>query len=88
MPGRKKGNFTQAGRILKLVQLFQSSRYGFTMAELAEKHGVTDRQMRRDLELLDGAGYTIEQSVADDGKLRHRFGPTGRRAVMLTMRER
>ena len=39
------------GRLLNLVPYLQS-RPGITLAEAAEDHGITDRQLRDDLELL------------------------------------
>jgi predicted DNA-binding transcriptional regulator YafY len=54
----------QLGRILKLIKLFEHSRYGYTIPELCKETKVTRRTLYRDLEMLEDAGYRF---VQEDG---------------------
>src|SRR5688572_20598588 len=86
--GRRQGKYRQATRVLQLVDFLRARRYGATLVELAEEMGVTDRQVRRDLEVLEEAGYEPELSLTGDGRTRVRLPSAQGRAVPLSVRER
>ncbi|MDH6244860.1 YafY family protein [Mycobacterium sp. OTB74] len=55
-----------ASRVLQLLGLLQSRRV-WTGAELAQRLGVTDRSVRRDIERLRALGYPVHASKGSDG---------------------
>ena len=57
----------QARRQWQLLTWLVSVRSGFTLAQLAEKAGVTARTIRRDLDVLIGAGFPIERNHEGEG---------------------
>ena len=54
---RRKERGRQLLRILKLIKLFEHSRYGLTIKELCKEMDVTRRTLYRDLDQLEEAGY-------------------------------
>lgn len=54
---RRKERGRQLLRILKLIKLFEHSRFGMTINELVREMDVTRRTLYRDLELMEDAGY-------------------------------
>ena len=54
---RRKERGRQLLRILKLIKLFEHSRYGLTINELCREMSVTRRTLYRDLEMVEEAGY-------------------------------
>ena len=73
--GRPAGTYTQAGRVLRLVELLDAPR---TLGELATLLAVTDRTVRRDLDVIasvvgltrDGDRYRVEsrRGAAEQGR--------------------
>ncbi|MDO7882403.1 helix-turn-helix transcriptional regulator [Salinibacterium soli] len=64
---------TTASRILSLLSLLQTHRH-WAGAELAERLGVTDRTLRRDIERLRDLGYRIESVPGAGGGYRLEAG--------------
>ncbi len=86
--GRRQGKYRQATRLLRLLEYLRSRRFGATLVELAEEFGVTERQIRRDVDALDEAGHAIEPSLTADGRARVQVSGVRARSVPLTLRER
>jgi predicted DNA-binding transcriptional regulator YafY len=86
--GRKAGNYAQAHRILNLLESLRSRRYGATYVALAEEFSVTERQIRRDLEVIDDAGYDLKREIGGDGRVAVKLAAAQARAVRLGQRER
>src|SRR5688500_10085396 len=85
MAGRKQGSYSQAMRLLRLLAFLQAQHYGCTIAQLAAEFGVTERQIRRDLDALEAAGHPTE--VVANGERRRRV--VGKpRGIVLTTREK
>ena len=76
MQRKERGN--QLRRLLKLLQLFQHSRFGLTLPELQKELGVTRRTIYRDLEMLEEAGYRFEKTGEAGAARKWRF-PAGLR---------
>ncbi|MBI2377286.1 MAG: WYL domain-containing protein [Deltaproteobacteria bacterium] len=87
MAGRKQGVYSQATRIIRLLEVLTSRGQGAALASLAEELGVSERQMRRDLAALRQAGYLIEDATID-GKIGVRLKEKRAGSVTLTLRER
>ena len=86
MSGRRRGQATQARRVLALRDLLSGRRALVSAAALAEQLGVSERQLRRDLTALESAGYPLERTLLDGrSAVRLEGGP---RTVPLTRRER
>lgn len=54
----------------QILQALESGRYGRTIQELADEHGVTTRTIRRDLDALEQAGFPLTSS---EGAGAHRW---------------
>jgi len=87
-PGRKRGSYRQAARILRLLEVLRTRRYGVAPGALADELEVTERQIRRDLVALGEAGHEVEVAPGPDGRARARLAEPGGRAVPLSLRER
>ncbi|MFW5876125.1 MAG: helix-turn-helix transcriptional regulator [Myxococcota bacterium] len=85
--GRRPKRYSQAARVLRLLDLLQAHHYGRTHADLADALGVSERQVRRDLAVLDEVGYGWER-VTLDGQVGARLMERGRKAIHLSLRER
>jgi predicted DNA-binding transcriptional regulator YafY len=64
---------TMPGRMLRLLSLMQGRR-DWTGPELAERLGVTDRTVRRDVERLRSLGYPVESMTGPAGGYQLRAG--------------
>ena len=64
--GRRKGSYSQAARVLRIVDYLRARRYGATVAEIAEEFEVSERQVRRDLAAIEEGGIVVERV---DGKV-------------------
>lgn len=62
---RQKGKYTQTARVLRLLDRLKGQPNGVTLASFAEELSVTVRQVRRDLETLEEAGYAWEHTTLD-----------------------
>jgi proteasome accessory factor B len=68
-------------RILKLIKLFEHSRYGLTIDELCREMEVTRRTLYRDLEMVEDAGYRFVKEGGGGGfSKKWRFPPGMRKA--------
>jgi len=54
----------------KLLQMLAESRFGILLTDLATQFEVSDRTIRRDLVLLQAAGFKIEELNGDQGRKR------------------
>lgn len=59
----------------KLLQMLAESRAGLRLAELATEFEVSDRSIRRDLAVLETAGFQIQEVVGDRGLKRWKMKP-------------
>ena len=78
---RRKERGRQLLRILKLIKLFEHSRYGMTINELCREMTVTRRTLYRDLEMVEDAGYRFVKEGGGGGfSKKWRFPPGMRKA--------
>jgi proteasome accessory factor B len=76
---RRKERGRQLLRILKLIKLFEHSRYGLTIKELCKEMDVTRRTLYRDLDLLEEAGYRFVKEGGGGGDSKKWRLPPGMR---------
>lgn len=72
---------------MRLAERLAGRRTGLRLVDLAEEFGVTDRQIRRDLEALSEAGYDVDLHV-HEGRAAVRLRDQRARALQVTRRER
>ncbi len=72
---RRKERGRQLLRVLKLIRLFEHSRFGLTVDELRRELGVTRRTVYRDLRLVEDAGYRFTKEGGGGLPKRWRFPP-------------
>jgi len=78
---RRKERGRQLLRVLKLIKLFEHSRYGMTINELCREMTVTRRTLYRDLEMVEDAGYRFVKEGGGGGlSKKWRFPPGMRKA--------
>ncbi|HLY72884.1 MAG TPA: transcriptional regulator [Planctomycetota bacterium] len=78
---RRKERGRQLLRVLKLIKLFEHSRYGMTINELCRETAVTRRTLYRDLEMVEDAGYRFVKDGGGGGlSKKWRFPPGMRKA--------
>jgi proteasome accessory factor B len=78
---RRKERGRQLLRVLKLIKLFEHSRYGLTINELCREMTVTRRTLYRDLEMIEDAGYRFVKEGGGGGfSKKWRFPPGMRKA--------
>lgn len=78
---RRKERGQQLLRILKLIKLFEHSRYGLTINELRREMNITRRTLYRDIEMIEDAGYRFVKEGGGGGySKKWRFPPGMRRA--------
>ena len=58
--GRRKGKYSQAVRVIKMLDRLRGRRFGCSLLDLAEEFNISERQVRRDLEVLTESGYALE----------------------------
>ena len=85
--GRRPKKYSQAARVLRLLDILRSHHYGVTLCELAKSLAVTERQIRRDLDAITEAGHAVERPQLE-GRAAARLVEAGRGAVRLSVRER
>jgi proteasome accessory factor B len=79
--GKRKERGRQLLRVLKLIKLFEHSRYGMTINELCREMSVTRRTLYRDLEMVEEAGYRFVKEGGGGGfSKKWRFPPGMRKA--------
>ena len=67
-PGRRPGRYTQAARVLSLYRLLARRRTGARLSELAAAFGISERQLRRDLEAIDAAAGPVLWDSDEEGR--------------------
>jgi len=78
---RRKERGRQLLRVLKLIKLFEHSRYGMTINELCREMTITRRTLYRDLEMIEDAGYRFVKEGGGGGfSKKWRFPPGMRKA--------
>jgi proteasome accessory factor B len=78
---RRKERGRQLLRILKLVKLFEHSKFGLTIPELCRECDVTRRTLYRDLDQMEDAGYRFVKEGGGGGDAKKwKFPPGMRRA--------
>jgi proteasome accessory factor B len=78
---RRKERGRQLLRMLKLIKLFEHSRYGLSLNELCREMTVTRRTLYRDLEMVEDAGYRFVKEGGGGGvSKKWRFPPGMRKA--------
>jgi predicted DNA-binding transcriptional regulator YafY len=87
MPGRKQGEYSQAARVIRMLDLLRGRRAPMLLEELATRFEVTPRQVRRDLHALEEAGHPLDASTVD-GRSAVRLDQREVAPVRLTLRER
>lgn len=85
--GRKPGKYSQAARVLRILDRIRGRRQGVPFAELASLFTVSEAQVRRDLMALEEAGYALEYTLVD-GRSAVRLHEPNSRGVPVTRRER
>ncbi len=78
---RRKSRGRQLLRVLKLIELFQHSKFGMTVEETRREMGVTRRTLYRDLEMIEDAGYRFEKIGGNGDVRKWRFPPGLRRSL-------
>jgi predicted DNA-binding transcriptional regulator YafY len=79
--GKRKERGRQLLRVLKLIKLFEHSRYGMTINELCREMTVTRRTLYRDLAMVEDAGYRFVKEGGGGGfSKKWRFPPGMRKA--------
>jgi len=76
-------------RRILILQTLSARREGVTARELTTEHGVNLKTIRRDLELLDRMGFTLEQKTGEGGRKFWKLSPEAWNppAIQLTMGE-
>lgn len=78
---KRKERGRQLQRILKLIKLFEHSKFGLTIPELCKELDVTRRTLYRDIDLLEDAGYRFIKEGGGGGDSKTwRLPPGMRRA--------
>ena len=85
--GRRKGKYTQAARVLRILDRIRGRRQGVPFSELASLFEVSEAQVRRDLMALEEAGYALEYLLRE-GRSAVRLLEASSRGVPITRRER
>jgi predicted DNA-binding transcriptional regulator YafY len=88
MAGRKGGAYKQTLRVLGMLDMLRGARHGVEVSRLAEELEVTERQIRRDLDALELAGYELERVQPESGSVRVRLADPQLRGIQITLRER
>ncbi|HEV3029023.1 MAG TPA: WYL domain-containing protein, partial [Planctomycetota bacterium] len=78
---KRKERGRQLLRVLKLIKLFEHSRYGMSIGELCREMSVTRRTLYRDIEMVEDAGYRFVKEGGGGGvSKKWRFPPGMRKA--------
>jgi predicted DNA-binding transcriptional regulator YafY len=83
--GRQKGKYSQGARLLVLLEYMRGRRM-VSIAELASEFEVSDRQVRRDLVMLEEAGHLVSYGKRDEESAAS-LVQSNSRSVPITRRE-
>ena len=86
-PGRRRGAYSQTERVLELLARLGARRAATRLEVLAAEVEVSEKQLRRDLAILEGAGHRLERTKVE-GRAAVRLARGGTAAIALTLRER
>lgn len=84
-PGRRKGAYTQAARVLSMLERVRAEGGPVSLAKLASEFGLSERQARRDIAMLVEAGHKVKTVLVDG---RSAVVATEPELVRLSARER
>ena len=85
--GRRRGKYSQAVRVIKMLDRLRGRRFGCSLADLAEEFNISERQVRRDLEVLTESGYALK-SVTISEKSGIALMQAAPSSLRLSVRER
>ena len=85
--GRRKGKYSQAVRVIKMLDRLRGRHFGCSLQDLADEFNISERQVRRDLEVLTESGYALDSVTVGDksGIALMQAAPT---SLRLSIRER
>jgi predicted DNA-binding transcriptional regulator YafY len=63
LPSHPRGRHHEITRQWEIIRTLEHATYGKSIRALAEQAGVTQRTVRRDLEVLEAAGFALEQKI-------------------------
>lgn len=86
--GRQPGKYAQATRLLRMLDELRVHHMGMSLPQLAERFGRSERNVRRDLEALEAAGYATETLRVPGERAHVRLCDPPLRSVQLSLRER
>ncbi len=84
-PGRRRGAYTQAARVLAILELVRREGAPVPLARIASQFGLSERQARRDVSMLAEAGHGVRTIIVEG---RSAVVSTEPDALQLTARER
>jgi predicted DNA-binding transcriptional regulator YafY len=84
-PGRRRGAYTQAARVLAILELVRREGAPVPLARIASQFGLSERQARRDVSMLAEAGHGVRTVIVEG---RSAIVSTEPDSVALTARER
>lgn len=64
-PGRRKGSYSQASRVLRVLDVLRRAEGPVLLSRIAAVLDVSERQVRRDLAVLTEAGYPVRTSLVE-----------------------
>ncbi|MBX3248694.1 MAG: WYL domain-containing protein [Myxococcales bacterium] len=85
--GRRSGAYTQTERVLELMTILRARRTAVRLDALAERVGVSEKQLRRDLAMLSAAGLD-PKLVRIDGRSAVVLARSSQETIALSLRER
>lgn len=85
--GRRSGTYSQAERVLELMTILRARRTPIRLDALAERVGVSEKQLRRDLTMLSAAGLH-PKFVRIDGRSAVVLARGSQESIALSLRER
>lgn len=85
--GRRRGKYSQAVRVIKILDRLRGRRFGCRLSDLAEEFDISERQVRRDLDVLTESGYALE-TVSIAGKSGIALMQAAPASLRLSVRER
>ena len=63
--GRRRGKYSQSVRVFKMLDRLKGRRFGRSLESLAQEFSISERQVRRDLDVLAEAGHSLEPTTVD-----------------------
>ncbi len=85
-PGRRKGAYTQAARVLAILEMVRTEGAPLPLARIAARFELSERQARRDVAMLVEAGHGLRTILLEGRSAVETTDAEG--AVQLSARER